>query len=106
VLDRYVRRTSEPSGWGVPWTRETAVNLERGRKRSLGAHEVLALAFVLDVHSPVELLAPGDELLPVAGLLLDPGDVRAWFEGATGPLRAWISAHGGPPPACWRAWQR
>jgi transcriptional regulator with XRE-family HTH domain len=84
---------------GVPWTRETAINLERGRKRSIGAHEVLALTFVLDMHSPVDLLAPGDELLPVAGLLLRPADVRAWFKGDTGPLRAWIAAHGGPPPS-------
>jgi transcriptional regulator with XRE-family HTH domain len=82
---------------GVPWTRETAVNLERDRKRSLGVHELLALAFVFDVSSPADLIAPGDELLPVAGMLLDPGDVRAWCRGETGPLRPWIAARGGPP---------
>lgn len=104
-----VQRLRNSKGWthaelaarmgdaGVPWTRETAINLERGRKRSIGAHEVLALAFVLEVDSPVDLLAPGEELLPVAGLLLDAGDVRAWFTGETGPMRAWIASHGGPP---------
>jgi hypothetical protein len=82
---------------GVPWTRETVVNLERARKRSLGVHELLALAFVLDVASPVDLIAPGQELLSVAGMLMDPGDVRAWCMGETGPLRVWIAAHSGPP---------
>lgn len=84
---------------GVPWSRETAVNLERGRKRSLGVHELLALAFVLDVDSPVDLIAPGEEWLPVVGIRLLPADVRRWCLGETGPLRRWLAGKMTPESA-------
>jgi hypothetical protein len=81
---------------GVPWTRETVVNLERGRKKSLGVHELLALAWVLDANTPLDLLAPnGAPVRVTPGIELLPVVIRAWFRGSTGPLKAWLSRASG-----------
>jgi transcriptional regulator with XRE-family HTH domain len=77
---------------GVPWNADVVVNLEHGRRKSLRVHELLALMFVLDAKSPLDVLVPGDEHYPVTpGLLVDPKDVRAWLRGDTGPLRGIVA---------------
>jgi transcriptional regulator with XRE-family HTH domain len=80
---------------GVPWTRETVTNLENGRRKRLAVHEVLALAYVLDVDNPVDLIVPAHPREPhmvlLPGLLVPRAAVRGWFEGKTGPLRKWLS---------------
>lgn len=45
------RLAKEMTAVGVPWTRDAVVNLETGRRKRLAAHELLALAYVLDVDS-------------------------------------------------------
>src|SRR5215472_13777805 len=35
---------AEMADSGVPWTRDTVVNLENGRRKRIAAHELLALA--------------------------------------------------------------
>lgn len=81
---------------GVPWTRDAVSNLETGRRKHLAVHEVIALAWVLDIPNPVDLLVPQGERLeattfPVTpGILVNPNAVRAWFRGKTGPLRAYL----------------
>lgn len=52
------RLASEMAAVGVPWTRDTVVNLETGRRKRVAAHELLALAYVLNLETPVDLLAP------------------------------------------------
>ena len=74
---------------GIPWTRDAVVNLETGRRKRLAIHEVLALAYVLDVANPVDLLVPetGRYFPILPGQRLYRATVREWFEGKTGPLR-------------------
>lgn len=93
------RLAEEMSAAGVPWTRDIVVNLENGRRKTLAVHELLALAWVLDVASPVDLIAPpgysGDEMFPVTpATTATPQQVRAWF--TTGrSLRLWINTLAG-----------
>ncbi|MGO9780045.1 MAG: helix-turn-helix domain-containing protein [Streptosporangiaceae bacterium] len=80
----------EMAAAGFPWTRDAVVNLETGRRKRLAAHELMGLAYVLDVSAPVELLAPGpdDAVLPLTpDVRLRAGVMRAWLLGETGPLR-------------------
>jgi len=80
---------------GVPWNADIVVNLEHGRRKSLRVHELLALAWVLDADSPLDLLVPDtrkNPLYPVTpSTLLDKAAVRAWWKGETGPLREWLA---------------
>ena len=46
---------------GVPWTRNAVVNLESGRRKQIALHEVLALAYVLDVAPAVLISGYGDQ---------------------------------------------
>ena len=83
------RLAAEMTGAGVPWNADIVVNLEHGRRKSLRVHELLALAYVLDVANPVNLLVPG----PGRYFQVTPNHriyratAQAWFEGRTGPLR-------------------
>lgn len=88
------RLAEEMTAAGVPWTRDMVVNLENGRRKALAVHEVLTLAVVLDVSSPLDLLAPGGDgpaaRIPVTpNMLVAPVMVREWFTGKIGPLRRW-----------------
>jgi hypothetical protein len=78
---------------GVPWNRHIVVNLEQGRRKSLRVHELLALAYVLGVASPLDVLVPAsDGVYPVTPATLLAADaVRAWFLGETGSLREWTA---------------
>lgn len=85
----------EMAGTGIPWNADVVVNLEHGRRKSLRVHELLALAWVLEVGNPMDLLVPeaddGDLMYPVVpNTLVFRAAVRAWFAGETGPLRAWL----------------
>jgi transcriptional regulator with XRE-family HTH domain len=88
------RLAEEMTAVGVPWTRDAVSNLETGRRKNIAVHELLALAWVLDIPNPVDLLVPHGQRLeattfPVTpGILVNPDAVRAWFRGETGPLRA------------------
>lgn len=77
---------------GVPWNRHIVVNLEQGRRKSLRVHEVLALAYVLEVETPLDVLVPYvSALFPVTpDVQAATGPVRDWFYGETGPLRVWL----------------
>lgn len=94
---------------GVPWTRDLVVNLENGRRKRLAVHELMALAFVLDAETPVDLLTPpesrhGKPVLVVPGVFTDHTTLRAWCMGKTGPLRSLIEAlASGPETAELRA---
>lgn len=91
------RLAAEMTAVGVPWTRNSVVNLESGRRKQIAMHEVLALMFVLDAPRPLEVMVPGDEVFPVVpGLLVDPEKIRAWLRGEGGPLRH-VLAEGAPP---------
>jgi transcriptional regulator with XRE-family HTH domain len=84
------RLAEEMAAAGVPWSRDTVTNLESGRRKRIAAHEVLALAWVLGLSSPVELLAPGEELtlLQVTPEYHMPAEnVREWFAGKIGPIK-------------------
>lgn len=83
------RLAEEMAKVGVPWTRDTVTNLESGRRKRIAAHEVLALAWVLDVLSPIELLAPDTEIkVQVTPEKRVPAEiVRLWFRGEIGSLR-------------------
>jgi hypothetical protein len=74
------------------------VNLEHGRRRSLRVHELMALAWVLEVDNPLELLVPADEVFyPVAPLQYVRSEAaRAWWMGETGPLREALAGAAGP----------
>jgi len=105
VMDR-VKAMRQARGWsaeqlaaemndaGIPWTRDTVVNLENGRRKRIAAHELLVLAYVLDCDSPVELLVP----VTAASMPFTPKtdvatlDAVMWCRGQTGPLRAWLNA--------------
>ncbi len=96
-----VRRRRNALGWsaqqlademtkaGVPWNADIVVNLEHGRRKSLRVHEFMALAWVLDADSPLDLLGPPDVMFyPVTPrTYMRREAVRAWWMGETGPLR-------------------
>lgn len=85
---------------GVPWNRDIVVNLERGRRKSLRVHELLALLFIMDADRPLDVIVPGDELFPVVpGLLVKPEDIRAWLRGEGRPLRHTIADGTASPSA-------
>jgi hypothetical protein len=77
------RLAQEMAAVGVPWTRNSVVNLESGRRKHIAAHEVLALAWVLGVRSPIDLFAPEhDSWVQVLPKHFESRrKVRAWFEG-------------------------
>jgi transcriptional regulator with XRE-family HTH domain len=101
LIMKAVRRARLAKGWsaqqlagemtavGVPWNADIVVNLEHGRRKSLRVHELLALAWVLDAASPVDLLVPEDaRYYPVTPKRREYRQtVLAWFAGKTGPLR-------------------
>lgn len=90
------RLAAEMAAVGVPWTRDVVVNLENGRRKTIAVHEAVALAYVLELESPLNLLVPGrqHETLPVTPTtLLDSGAIRAWLAGKTGPLRQIIEGN-------------
>jgi hypothetical protein len=84
---------------GVPWNQSAAENLEYGRRKSLRVHELVALVYVLDVPSLLDLLVPDDQqdpLYPVTPSIPVVRNIaRAWVLGETGPLRDYLS---GPQP--------
>jgi hypothetical protein len=87
------RLAEEMTAAGVPWTRDIVVNLENGRRKTLAVHELLALAWVLDVPSPADLIVSpaysGADLFPVTPVTtVTPEQLRGWFTGK--PLRTWI----------------
>lgn len=88
------RLAAEMQAVAIPWTRDTVMNLENGRRKRLAAHELLGLAYVLEVDNPVDLIVPAAGKDPtfvvVPNQLVDRAAVRAWFEGKTGPLRQWL----------------
>jgi len=90
------RLAEEMTKAGVPWNADIVVNLEHGRRRSLRVHELMALAWVLDVDSPLDLLAPPDVIFyPVTpGGNVRVEAVRAWWLGETGPLRETLARPG------------
>lgn len=92
------RLAAEMSEVAIPWTRDTVMNLENGRRKRLAAHELLGLAYVLGVANPVDLIVPMSGKDPtfvvVPNQLVDRAIVRAWFEGLTGPLREWLQPAG------------
>jgi len=79
---------------GVPWNADIVVNLEHGRRKSLRVHELLALAYVLDAETPLDLLVPYVfALFPVTpDIQAGTVDVRRWFCRETGPLRQFMNA--------------
>lgn len=88
------RLAAEMTAVGVPWTRDAVVNLETKRRKRLAAHELLALAYVLGLASPVELLAPATApKIPVTPSVdVATLDARAWCWGQIGPLAEWLAA--------------
>lgn len=91
------RLAGEMTAAGVPWTRDTVVNLENGRRKWLAVHELLALARLLDI-APVHLLAGLDDDVPVPvtpGSEVGAADARDWIRG--------ISALPGGDPVRYRA---
>lgn len=87
------RLAQEMAGVGVPWTRNSVVNLESGRRKHVSMHEVLALAVVLRVDNPVDLIVPPGGVYEQLVFPVVPFDdvsaasVRAWFRGEPGRLR-------------------
>lgn len=84
------RLATEMAAAGVPWTRDTVVNLENGRRKNLHVHEAMALAWILDADSPLDVLVPHPraEPFPVTPAEDRPASlVRAWFRDETGPPR-------------------
>lgn len=68
---------------GVPWTRDAVVNLETGRRKRLAVHELLALAYVLDI-APAFLISGLDDnaMVPVTPQLSARALVaRNWMVG-------------------------
>lgn len=91
------RLAREMTKAGVPWTRDSVVNLENGRRKRLAVHELLALAYVLEVDSPVDLLAPlspavSSVMYATPRVLVTAAAMRAWCERRTGPLGQWMDA--------------
>ena len=85
------RLADEMTRTGVPWNADIVVNLEHGRRKSLRVHELMALAWVLDADSPLDLLAPPPPdviFYPVTPVMYERVEaVRAWWTGETGPPR-------------------
>ena len=84
------RLADEMTRTGVPWNADIVVNLEHGRRKSLRVHELMALAWVLDADSPLDLLAPPPDVIfyPVTPVMYERVEaVRAWWTGETGPPR-------------------
>lgn len=80
---------------GVPWDRSVVANLENGRRKSLRVHELYALAYVLGVDTPMELLVPwfrdGGDFPVTPKVSVDRQAVRAWFvRGNDIVLPKWI----------------
>lgn len=76
------RLAAEMRRHGVPWTASIVANLERpGRRTSLRVHELLTLAYVLDVP-PIDLLAPPGGRYPATPAVTVPTAIaRAWIKG-------------------------
>lgn len=95
------RLAEEMASVGVPWTRDAVSNLETGRRKHLAVHELLALAWVLDIPNPVDLLVPhgsarAEMAFPVTPeITANAKAVRAWFGGETGPLRFYLATAAG-----------
>jgi transcriptional regulator with XRE-family HTH domain len=53
------RLAEEMTAAGVPWNTDIVVNLEHGRRKSLRVHELVTLAYVLDMPALPLLLPPG-----------------------------------------------
>jgi len=100
------RLAEEMTAVGVPWTRDVVVNLENGRRKSIAAHEVIALAYVLDLETPLDLFVPHDntpiskplvpDSLPVtpSGPNILNHVLRDWFRGEIGSLQTWYAKNG------------
>lgn len=78
----------EMTASGVPWNRSVVENLEYGRRKSLRVHELMCLAFVLDMDSPLDLLVPGTRRpYPVTPHIMVTAQlVQEWCQYETGPL--------------------
>jgi transcriptional regulator with XRE-family HTH domain len=87
------RLAEEMTAAGVPWDRSVVANLENGRRKTLRVHELMTLAYVLDVDSPLDLLVP----MVSATYPLTP-DIQ-W---PTQMVREW-SWKDQPPPRRWQA---
>ncbi len=85
---------AEMAAVGVPWTRDSVTNLETGRRKQVAVHEAIALAYVLEVGTPLEVIVPRlakVRIFPVTPTtMLEADAVRAWFLGQTGPLRQFV----------------
>ena len=87
------RLAAEMASVGVPWTRNSVVNLESGRRKQIAVHELLALAVVLRVENPMDLIVPPGDVYEQLVFPVIPFDdvsaasVRAWFGGAPEQLR-------------------
>lgn len=92
------RLAEEMTKAGVSWDRSVVANLENGRRKSLRVHELLTLAYVLDVDTPLDLLiplAPAEESnarYPVTpDLEVHTNIVRMWCHpGSAFTLRRWM----------------
>jgi len=76
------RLADEMTAVGVPWTFDMVVNLELGRRKLLGVHELYALSYVLDV-APIELLAPTGVFPVLPHFFMHSDEVRTWITGRT-----------------------
>jgi transcriptional regulator with XRE-family HTH domain len=67
---------------GVTMDRFAISKLERGRRQSIGVHEVFALAEALNV-SPIHLMVPieGGDYMVTPKHLVECGRARAWIRG-------------------------
>jgi len=77
------RLAEEMTAVGIPWTRDVVVNLENGRRKTLAVHEVLALAYVLDI-APAILMSGLDDhaIVPVTpNLTVSAPEARSWIQG-------------------------
>jgi transcriptional regulator with XRE-family HTH domain len=70
------------SDTGVKMDRFAVSNLERGDRKSIGVHELFALAEVLDV-APIHLLVPieGGDYMVTPKHQVDSARARAWIRG-------------------------
>jgi transcriptional regulator with XRE-family HTH domain len=72
---------AEMNAAGVPWNANIVANLELGRRKSLRVHELLTLAYVLDVP-PIELLVPPGNRYPATPrITVTSAIARAWIKG-------------------------
>lgn len=91
------RLAEEMTAVGVPWTRDAVSNLETGRRKNIAVHELLALAWVLDIADLAALLVPpsynpeDEPSFPVAPDVMVPASaVRSWIRNGSRPLRTWV----------------